>query len=298
MSTTLNTLLPPQALKGTAIGLSASQSEDLARLGLMESHFKLALRELARTVLVGGGTLVFGGNLEPGGYTWVLINELRRYADQDIGTGLRSVLHWCEHRRQSVKMLDEVEHQLGVLGELVCLDKDKPVAVDDRTAGRDEEAGPPESDGPTLVNCLTVMRRYLTEQTHGRLVIGGKRCGYKGPMPGLLQEALLSLAAGHPLYLAGGFGGITHDMTVVVDARCAALLPAYPGVPPLDEATCAGLAEIRAQLAGRGWKGLGNGLTDAQNLQLAATHRPAEIAALVSLGLGRVAAKRSGAATP
>jgi hypothetical protein len=51
---------------------------------------------------------------------------------------------------------------------------------------------------------------------------------------------------------------------------------------------------VLADLAGRaaaggGWRLLNNGLDDAENRRLAATHRPSEIAALVATGLGRVA---------
>lgn len=44
-------------------------------------------------------------------------------------------------------------------------------------------------------------------------------------------------------------------------------------------------------LAGElGWSALRNGLNDDQNRHLAVTHRPAEIARLVNLGLGRLPA--------
>jgi hypothetical protein len=296
----MNELLPQKALKGMRIGLSTSESEDLARLGLMESHFELALRELARVVLVAGGTLSYGGNLKPGGYTWVLVNELRRYACD--GIGLRSVLHWFEHRQRSLATLKEIRKQLGVQGELICLARDRAdkLSIAECLSDRGPEAvvrEAPKPD-PEVVHSLTLMREYLTAHNDGRLVIGGKRFGYGGPMPGLLQEALLSLQAGQPLYLAAGFGGITLDIAGAVEAEARALLPARPVDRPLDTASMAGLDTVRSMVAGAGWARLNNGLSADENRRLAATHRPAEIAALVSLGLGRVAAKRSGAATP
>lgn len=47
---------------------------------------------------------------------------------------------------------------------------------------------------------------------------------------------------------------------------------------------------MRALVGTQGWSALRNGLTDDQNRHLAVTHRPAEIAMLVSLGLGRLPA--------
>ncbi len=48
-------LLPSNALANVRLGISVSDSPDLARLGLLETHFRLALGEIARCVLVSGG---------------------------------------------------------------------------------------------------------------------------------------------------------------------------------------------------------------------------------------------------
>ena len=69
-------LLPANTLARVRLGVSASPSSDLERLGLLEEHFKLALGELARTVLVLGGHLLYCGHLDPKGYTSFLIGEL------------------------------------------------------------------------------------------------------------------------------------------------------------------------------------------------------------------------------
>ena len=42
-----NRLLPPDALAGIRLGISVSESSDLMRLGLLESHFRVALGEIA-----------------------------------------------------------------------------------------------------------------------------------------------------------------------------------------------------------------------------------------------------------
>ena len=57
-------LLAADALKGTRIALSASPSPDFERLGLLDTHFRLALAEIARSVLVSGGKLAYGGHLD------------------------------------------------------------------------------------------------------------------------------------------------------------------------------------------------------------------------------------------
>jgi len=51
------------------------------------------------------------------------------------------------------------------------------------------------------------MREQLLVRTQARIMLGGRTTGYKGKYPGLVEEALLTLQAGKPLYLMGGFGG-------------------------------------------------------------------------------------------
>ena len=79
---------------------------------------------------------------------------------------------------------------------------------------------------------------------------------------------------------AGGFGGITYDVARVLGV---------PGLPAWPVATdAAGLDEVRLLVSSGGYTGLHNGLSEQENLWLTTTHRPSEIAALVSRGLRRV----------
>jgi hypothetical protein len=286
-------LLPPGALRGHRIGLSMSDSADLARLGLAHHHVQLAVRELARVVLVGGGTLAYGGTLKPGGFTEFLVGELGQYARTGLldeaerePVALLLCLSWQEHRRRSLAELDALDRELGLYGELRCLGLDGQPLVR-RDTGRGADAEPAVTDPDTLLRGLTSLREALVRATSARLLIGGRRAGFNGPMPGLMQETLLALDAGHPLYLAGGFGGSTHDLAAAVDPACAALLPPDPAAPPPDARITAALQAVRDRVGTRGWARLNNGLTADENRHLAMTHRPSEIAALVGLGLGR-----------
>jgi hypothetical protein len=49
-----STLLDPEALRELRVGVSVSEGPDLGRLGLLETHFRLALAEMARALLLGG----------------------------------------------------------------------------------------------------------------------------------------------------------------------------------------------------------------------------------------------------
>lgn len=287
-------LLPTRALTGKRIGISVSDSADLARLGLTEAHFQLALRELARTALIEGATLAYGGHLLPGGYTHFLVGELGQYARiADLARRTSDVpLLIClsnqEHRHCSRGDLEKIDANLGVYGELRCIDLEGRV-VTDPMSGRDEAGEPYPTDRGVLAQGLTALRRYMTANTAGRMLLGGKRHGYTGSMPGVLEEALMALEVGQPLYLASGFGGSALDVAGAVDPQLDKFCPRHAGDPPLDAATHAGLVQVRAVVGKSGWSRLNNGLTPQENLRLSVTHRPGEIAALVALGIGRIA---------
>ena len=67
------TLISRDALSGKKVALSVSESADLARLGLTEQHCRLVVAEVGRAIMLAGGTVVYGGHLNPGGYTEILI---------------------------------------------------------------------------------------------------------------------------------------------------------------------------------------------------------------------------------
>lgn len=276
-------------LRDVRVGVSVSESADLSRLGLTEGHFRLALGEIARSVLVLGGKLAYGGHLQPSGYTVFLASELRRYGRRD--RPLLVCLPWSVHRQMSLTELTAADKDLGLYGKIVYVGVDgqemKPEA--------DRSTDPaPETDPAQVARGLTSLRRYMTAHTRGRVLIGGKRTGFQGSMPGLVEEALVALQAKQPLFLAGGFGGITLDMIRAVEPSFAAWLPPFAEAPQPDARADKSVAAMAAAAAGKGWSSFNNGLSVDECCQLAATHRPSEIATLVSLGLGRLAGASSG----
>lgn len=199
--------LPADALKGLRIGISVAPSADLDQLGLNEIQFRTVLGELAQLVVTAGGNLAYGGNLRQGGYTVFLIDQMRTYALSS--RPLLNCLAWTEHRGLPLSELDRRREQFGRSGEIVCLSVDgEPV---DPAAGRGEDPAP-EADPETRRRALTGMRRHLMRHADAHLLLGGKRGGFLGAMPGLVEEALLALRAGLPVYLAAGYGGVTAEI--------------------------------------------------------------------------------------
>ena len=101
------------------------------------------------------------------------------------------------------------------------------------------------------------------------------------------RQTIIALEAGQPIYLAGGFGGVTMDIIQVLGVDDGSWFPVRPDAPAPDERLTRGLGILADMRKQPSWTGLENGLSDDENRKLAATHRPSEIAALISLGLGR-----------
>ena len=275
-------LLPSNALEGIRLGVSVSDSPDLARLGLLEAHFRLALGEIARCVLVSGGHLTYGGHLQPDGYTVFLIHELHRYSRRD--RPLRICLAWPEHRKLAASDMKEQQEALGLYGQIDFLDQAGKVI--DPYKNRATEPSP-ETNEKARKASLTAMRCYMARNTDARVFIGGRRKGFQGELPGVVEEALIALKFGQPIYLAGGFGGVTTGIIQALGVDDGSWLPDIADVDPPDERMLKGLNMLTDFHQRKDWTGLDNGLSNEENRRLAASHRPSEIAALISLGLGR-----------
>lgn len=274
-------LLPANALKGKRLGISASDSPDLGRLGVSEAQFRITLGEVARTVVNAGGDLFYGGHLQPNGLTRVLLKELERYGRDD--RPLKVCLSWTVHRIMTADQLRQQQQIAGAYGEIRCLGPD----------GQHMKA--PSEDPPIAVftaeesaSALTNLRTYMTANTDARIVIGGKRAGFLGAMPGILEEILFSLENRKPLYLAGGFGGATLDAIRVLRPADAEWIPNLPSVVEPDPRLMRALDRLREVAESTNFEGYDNGLTQDENHLLAASYRPSEIAALIGRGMGRL----------
>ena len=54
---------------------------------------------------------------------------------------------------------------------------------------------------------LTAMRQFRRSSTDAPVLLGGQVTNYKGRLSGVAEEALVSLGAGQPVFVMGGFGG-------------------------------------------------------------------------------------------
>lgn len=266
-----------RVLAGTRIALSVSESADLMRLGLSEAHCELAIAELAQAIFIAGGTIVYGGQLVGRSFTDVLLDELRRYrSDRDA---LILCVPETEHRKLSDAELVRRYNELHLSADLICLDAGgQPIDVHKRKSS---------SETTEVATALSAMRRYVTANTDARVLVGGKLAGYQGSMPGVIEEAIMSVEARQPLYVAGGFGGAA----LAASQRMHDLSTWVPADLPRDiEGAADALTQLRDAIVNTGH--VPDGLDEYQHAQLAATHRPGDIASLTVTGLSALLRSR------
>jgi SLOG cluster2 len=284
-------LVSEDALAGIAVGISVSDSADLGRLGLAQQHAEFAVGELARAVLVAGGSLVYGGRIRPSGFTQFLLHEVRRY-----GTQGRLVICLAEHEHSklSFRELDELDRALGSLGTVECLRRDGSI-VDDVFQTKADEPAPIE-DPEARVAGYSGLRRRITERSDVRVVVGGQLHGYSGARPGVIEEAGLALAAGQPLYCSAGFGGAAAVVASALGLEGTGWMP--DGFPQAESELLVDWANYVEQSAKSGsWTRDLDGLSAKERSSLIATYRAGEIAAYAVRGLSRVADRLRGPQT-
>ena len=262
----------------TAVGVSVSESPDLQPLGLSDGHLREAMAEIALHVLASGTSLAYGGDLRQHGFTELLAELVGRYRGHPRHGGaivVTDYLAWPVHIRMTSNELATFSAEHEPAARLVFL------GLDGARLAREQRLKLPvqEPREDEWAKGLTAMRTVMRGDIQARIVLGGRVEGYKGTMPGIAEETCLSLEAGQPVFVLGGFGGCARDIAETV-----------------------GLAErwagSRDEWAGRECfrkyspDDLRNGLSREENVVLARTPHIQEAMTLISRGLHRVLRKR------
>jgi hypothetical protein len=269
------------------------------------------LLEISRYLLVAGVRLAYGGHLGPLGYTVRLADLLY----DPVVEQLRGAVPTGEaHPAELVVYLAwptvEIAVDVARLGALVEVRRcDRPLDVADATnpallPAQNEMSFDAPVNRFAWARGLTVMRERQSTEIAARVIIGGRLGpagdGYRGRMPGVLEETLLGIRAGRPVYLVGAFGGCAR---LIIDALEGVQRPeltwSYQRAVPHSEELRAlyrerkqiwdEYEEIAADLKARGIGSLKNGLTLEENRELATTHSAERIIELVLRGLQQVA---------
>lgn len=215
-----------QASNFQTIGISISESPDLAFFGLSEGHLNDAMVSIATHLLAAGDHLAYGGDLRPGGFTETLFELVNRYTPATVAgiptqtteamgakaNRVANYLAWPVHASWDSDILETRVVAVQGFADTVILD----IAGQPMPMGEHKQIESDELTDTVWSNGLTRMRETMRGNIDARVLLGGKTQGYRGWMPGVAEEALLSLKKQQPIFLLGGFGGATRDVAEVL----------------------------------------------------------------------------------
>lgn len=305
----------PKAVRTLCV--SISESGDANRYGLSDAHFATLSDEIHLYLLLAGFKIAYGGALsgnfnQGNNFTLRLFELARSYSGLAEGVNApslkKAILNVAPWPLQltygdaewALFNGDCAEYQPGPRPNLPGSDDEIFPVVD----GKRSLAADTPAKRYAWARGLTAMRQAITDMSGARLVLGGKTTGHTGLVPGVIEEAWLSLSQCQPLYLVGGYGGAARAVCDLLQGIArdefsedwaighindyqAALAHHPDGAEPLPL-----LPAIGKTIAGLTESDLGqvlnNGLDDGENRELMACTDAQRIAELVLQGLGRL----------
>ena len=195
------------------IGVSISESEDQLRIGIGREMVDDVTVQLLRYILKANGQIIYGGNLGP--YT-SLFRELSyqygKYEDAIHGIQdkdyFTDYVAWPYSEQLTIDDICEFDH---CRVRIIKCGAPDGLNTDDFNPFKKRV-----EDTYLRGKALTKMRHEMetTNDENGkplaaRIFIGGRSKNFVGKMSGLLEEFSIAVEEQHPVFLIGGFGGIT-----------------------------------------------------------------------------------------
>lgn len=195
--------------KNFGISISDLTIEDGVKIGQTPAHLIQLSQDLARHLISRGAELTYGGDLRDNGFTEFIFNESLAYQTRAMTDKIQihNYIAWPIYTADTEKLKDWKANYITIAKMI-----EVPPADDILDFIPNVKAFMLPSNAENLYvwsRNLTEMRKILAEKCNIRICAGGRLTGYKGIIPGILEEIILTAEKKRPLFLLGGFGGIT-----------------------------------------------------------------------------------------
>ncbi|WP_038164482.1 hypothetical protein [Verrucomicrobium sp. BvORR106] len=194
-------------LAGRCIGISISESEDLPAIGLDARAVNDFTVDICRRLIALGACVVLGHDWRAGG----IMESVTKFA----------LAYRGEHGKPSHPLIQNVLAAPDMPGlsederkelQSYVVTRSVTWAPEIRTENSESEISQysksfhPGSESRAAN--LFAMRYELAKRCDIRLVIGGRILGHQGKVPGLIEEAWLTMESGKPVLCSTGLGGV------------------------------------------------------------------------------------------
>lgn len=215
--------LPHRPLAGCIVNLSISESDDSAQRGFPLWQVNRVTLQLVAALFGQGASVVFGHDWREDGVMEAVYGFARQVqppvplspddAAAEAQPLLRNLLPWPDSPYLPKPDLERLSSTLRV--ESAGLPEEL------RASGEKARRAEPKDALFQYVRArgLTFLRHQLNDACHVRLCLGGRRSGYAGRYPGVVEEALLAVEGKKPLYLASFLGGATEQVVEAIEGK-------------------------------------------------------------------------------
>jgi hypothetical protein len=217
----MNSLQRP--LAGCAIGLSISESDDSTNRGFPAWQVNRVTLQVVEALFSQGAGVIFGHDWRDDG-VMEAVHSFARQMQSPVplplaeaeATGqplLRNLLPWPDKPHLSEGDIARLTSTLRV--ETAGL----PAELAAQQTGALSAGAGSAPYRYVRARGLTHLRHQLDSLSDARLCLGGRRGGSAGRYPGVIEEALLAVQSGTPLFLAGLLGGATKQVIDAIERK-------------------------------------------------------------------------------
>ncbi|OXT01969.1 hypothetical protein B7H23_03260 [Notoacmeibacter marinus] len=265
-------------LEGRIVAISIGDAPDRARLGFPQREVDRALLSTCTALVRAGAEIAYAGHLKPEGYTFKIFRHLagayagsretpfRHFVPEPVARGTRyadllAVLN--EGRGVVTTEIARGEAFVPVRPGGGGIRLGDEVVSNDMQLSKWFAAVAPRN----AAEGYRTTRRMMSSRVDARVVMGGKMGvlsdpgdTYQGAMPGIVEEAIVTLELGKPLVVLGAFGGAARDVAIalkLLDAdhavprgeQNATYRPSIDRVAALSDRIPGALRDVLAHLA-------------------------------------------------
>lgn len=201
-------------LSDKRIGISVSDNEELEELGYSTIHLKDLIIEIVRNLLVNGATIVYGGNMNKEGYTYLFSELAFQYRDKS-DSKKNCFKNYFAYPIYCLLTSEDRSNFKKYRTEII-----KVVPPKEVISNKEKYLIPNTTEAKIIwARSLTIMRQTMIADSDARILVGGKLSYYSGKMPGIIEEAKLTLEQGKPLYLIGALGGASKEVINALEGK-------------------------------------------------------------------------------
>ncbi len=217
-------------LNGKSIAISVSTNDDQFEAGIGQEMIDDVITEIIRHIFIANGKIVYGGDIIKNGLTerfrdlsyqygqyQKLYNETKTGKEPDNAYYVTSFLAWPYYCRLTDDQKCEFQHSMVNIRMIEPDDIQGEELISGIPKGTKSERESKRQKALTKMRNAMETAKFIDDKKNeseiiARIFLGGKEKNYIGKKPGLLEEFLIAIKHKHPIFLIGGFGGVTRQI--------------------------------------------------------------------------------------